>query len=73
MGRTSSFVKDSSSIVNELKVIKLDPEDKFVSFDFVSLYTCIPIKEAIDVISRVTDPHIAHLVEICLTSTLFSF
>ena len=43
VGRTNSFVKDSSSFVNELKDIKLDPEDRFVSFDVVSLYTCIPI------------------------------
>jgi len=73
VGRTDSFVKESSSFINELKGIILGPDDRFVSFYVVSLYTCIPIKEAIDVISRVTDPDTAHLVEICLTSTFFSF
>ena len=73
MGRTDSFVKDSTSFINEFKDIKLDPDDRFVSFDVVSLYTCIPIKEAIDVIARITDLDTAHLVEICLTSTFFSF
>ena len=31
------------------------------------------IREAVDVISQVTDLDTAHLVEICLTSTFFSF
>ena len=56
-----------------MKEINLDPDDRFLSFDVVSLYTCIPVKEAIDVISRIMAPDIAHLVEIYLTSTFFSF
>ena len=62
VGYTDSFVKDSSSFINELKGLKLERDDRFVSFDVVSLYTCIPIKESIDVISRVTDPDTSHLV-----------
>ena len=37
VGRTDSFVKDSTSFINELKDIKLDPRDILVSFDVVSL------------------------------------
>jgi len=44
-----------------------------ISFDIVSLYIIIPIKEAIDVINRITNPDTAKLVEICLTSTFLSF
>jgi len=73
VGLIESFVKDSSSFVKEIKGIKLDPGDMLVSFDVVSLYTYIPIKEAIDVINHLTDPDTACLVEICLTSTFFSF
>lgn len=72
-GLTESFVKESYSFVNELKGIKCDPEDIFDSFDVVSIYTCIPIKEAIEVINHLTDPDTAHLVEICLTSSSFCF
>jgi len=58
VGRMESFIKESASFINELKGIKLDPEDILLSFDVVSLYTCIPINEAM---------------EVCLTSTFFSF
>lgn len=73
VGRTDSFVKDSTSFVKELKDIRLEPGDLLVSFDVVSLYTCIPIQEAIDVINRITDNDTAKLVGLCLTSTFFSF
>ena len=66
-------MKDSASFINELKGIKLDPDDILVSFDVVSLYTRIPIKEALEVIYRLTNPDTMHLVEICLTSTFFCF
>ena len=73
VGHTKSFVKDSASFIDDLKRIKLEPEDILVSFDVVSLYTCIPINEAMAVINRLTDPDTAKLVELCLTSTFFSF
>lgn len=73
VGLTESFVKDSSSFVNELKGIMIDLDDILVIFDVVSLYTNIPINEAIDVINHIIGTHITKLVEICLTSTFFSF
>eukprot|EP00253_Pinus_taeda_P030797 PITA_30797 len=73
VGQTESFVKDSASFIDDLKRIKLEPEDILVSFDVVSLYTCIPINEAMEVINKLTDPDTAKLVELCLTSTFFSF
>jgi len=44
-----------------------------VSFDIISLYTNIHIYEAIEVINCITNPDTTKLVEICLTSTFFSF
>jgi len=44
-----------------------------VSFDVVSLFTKIPINEAVEVINEITDQETAKLVEICLKSTFFSF
>ena len=73
VGCTESFVKDSTSFVDDLKKVKLDPNDILVSFDVVSLYTCIPINEAMEVINSLIHPDIARLVELCLTSTFFRF
>lgn len=73
VGRTDSFVKDSGSFVKELKDVKSDPRDLLVSFDVVSLYTQIPIQEAIYVISQITDHDTTKLVGLCLTLTFFSF
>ena len=73
VGHTESFVKDSASFIEELKDIRLEPGDILVSFDVVSLFTCIPINEAMEVINRLTDLDTARLVEMCLTSTFFSF
>lgn len=73
VGRMESFVKESSSFVKELMDMKFEPGDNLVSFDVVSLYTSIPIKEALDVIFHLTDHDTNKLVEICLTSTFFYF
>lgn len=56
IGLTKSFIKDLSSFFNELMDMKFDLGDSLVSFDVVSLYTKIPIKEAIDVIFHLTHP-----------------
>jgi hypothetical protein len=44
-----------------------------LSFDVVSLYTMIPIDEAVKVIKNLTYPKTTSLVKICLRSTFFSF
>lgn len=66
-------MKDSASFIKELKDIKLNPEYILISVDLISLYTYIPINEALEVIYYLTDPDTTHLVEICFTSTFFSF
>jgi len=73
VGCTSSFVKDSTSFIHELKDLRLELDDLLVNFDVVSIFTKIPINEAINVIKRIIDDDIAKLVGLCLTSTFFSF
>lgn len=67
------YVKQAIFFVNMIKNIKLEKNDLLVSFDVVSLFTKIPINEAVEVINEITDQETAKLVEICLKSTFFSF
>lgn len=73
VGLSYSFVKDSSSFFDELNSLTFEPGDMLIIFDVVSLFTNISINESVEVIKRVTDLDTAKLVEICLTSTFFSF
>lgn len=66
VGNTDSFIKDSQDFVNLIKNERLNPNDMIVSFDVVSLFTNIPLDEAIQVIKYVTDPGTTKLAEICL-------
>jgi len=73
VGNIDSFIKDSKHFVDLIKDDKYEPKDMTVSFDVISLFTKIPLNEAIEVVKGVTDPLTAKLVEICLRSTFFSF
>ena len=73
VGNSDSFIKDSNAFVNLIQEERVEPKDKILSFDIVSLFTKIPLKEAIQVIKEVTDPHTARLATVCLRSTFFSF
>ena len=73
VGKTNSFVKDSTSWVKEICNEPLDTGDILVSFDVLSLYTKIPVDEAIATIKFLTNADIATLVEVCLKSTFFTF
>ena len=73
VGKTNSFVKDSTSWVQEICDQSLDTGDILISFDVVSLYTKILIDEVIATIRDLTNVDIAKLVEVCLKSTFFTF
>ena len=73
VGKTFSFIKYSSELVSKMKEWKMSDNDLLTSFDVVSLYTKIPINEAVEVIKKVSNPETTHLVEICLRSTYFCF
>ena len=86
IGRTDSFVNNSSHFVNIISQIHLEDNDLLVSFDIKSLFTRVPINDALIIIkdrllvdseleNRTTmSPHqICSLVELCLKSTFFSY
>jgi len=63
---TNSFIKDSHDFVNLIKNERIQRDDILVSFDVVSLFTNIPLYEAIQVIKEVTDMGTTKLAEIYL-------
>ena len=86
VGKTSSFVKNSTDFAKTIRQLRVDEKDMFVSFDVVSLFTKVPITEALTVVSHLlrkdstlndrtaipTDT-ICSLIELCLRSTFFQF
>jgi hypothetical protein len=55
VGHTESFIKDSNGFLKIIKKEKIKPKDILISFDIVSLFTKIPLDEAIQVVKEVTD------------------
>lgn len=85
-GNTSSYIKNSSHFVQTLDSISMCVSDLMVSFDVKSLFTRVPIPEALQIIetrllsddtledrTMMSPPTICHLVELCLSSTYFQF
>ena len=83
VGHTKSYIKH---FVEELKTWKLDQDDLLVSFDVKSLFTNVPINDAMVILRERLDndetlgertamtPHcICHLTRLCLQSTYFAF
>jgi retron-type reverse transcriptase len=73
VGRTDSYIKDSRDFMELIKEEKIESKDIIISFDVVSLFTKIPLNEAIQVINEVANPQTSRLAEVCLKSTFFSF
>jgi hypothetical protein len=73
VGHTDSFIKDSNDFINIIKNEKVGPQDTLISFDVVSLFTKIPLDEAIQIVKELTNPDTAKLAEVCLRSTFFSY
>ena len=85
-GTTDSYVKDSSAFVERISQTTILKSDVLVSFDVVSLFTRVPVDEALDVISKlllqdeklperttIPAPDLCRLIELCLKSTYFRF
>jgi hypothetical protein len=83
-GKSESFTKNSSHVVQLLKSANLRSPDTLVSFDVVSLFTNAPVDEALQVIRN--KPHngdtlakpsvlqveaIMELLKVCLRTTYF--
>ena len=57
VGHTSSFVKDSKDLMDKLKSIKLQDNEELVSFDVSTLFTSIPVNQALDIINQLIISH----------------
>ena len=85
-GGTETQVKNSTEFVQQIEEIEPQEGEVIVSFDVVSLFTKVPIQEAMQAIhsrltqdesledrTTITVPDICHLTEMCLRSTYFKF
>ena len=85
-GRSPSHVKNSADFVNQIRQVSFEGTDVLASFDVVSLFTRVPVDEALLVLSHrlqqddtltertsIPIPDLCNLVELCLKSTYFQF
>lgn len=85
-GNTESFVKNSTEFVNSIRNLQIDDDDCLASFDVVSLFTSVPINEALDIVAQrleeddtlmertpIPTKEIHMLAEVCLKSTYFQY
>ena len=86
VGKTRYHVKNAKHLADELKDLKLDDEDMFVSHDVVSLFTNTPIPQSIEIIKNrlqkdkslkkrtlLAPDDIVELLNFVLTTTYFVF
>ena len=85
-GQSSSYIRNSSHFVEKIQEVNLQESDRMVSFDVRSLFTKVPIQEALQVIEEklqddtslddrtmMSPSTICHLTELCMKSTYFKF
>lgn len=70
-----SYIKNAQHFLEIISKITLEPKDILVSFDVVSLFTQIPVLEAVDIIKQKCEvtPDILQLIKHCLTNTYFIY
>jgi hypothetical protein len=72
VGKSPRHMKNSMEFINT-KSLRAGPEDILVSFDVVSLFTMVPIVEALRLLSRNFDEDILRLFRHMLTSSFSRF
>ena len=86
VGNTIHSVKNSKELVDKLKGLVVPPGQKLVSYDVKTLFTSVPVDQALNVIERklrqdLTLPdrselnvdQLIQLLEYCLTTTYFVY
>ena len=71
IGRTDTYVKDSTHFIEQLKAIKLQTDDRLVSFDVVSLFTKVPVSDTLRLLEELFPCDIIALFRVCLTESYF--
>ena len=84
VGHSEHHIQNSADLVKKLSNITLLPEECLVSYDVTALFTSVPVKESLEIISRrlqddetlagrtsLNPEHIVKLLELCLTTTYF--
>ena len=85
-GKSTFSVQNTMDFVEQVKNIRLQPQECIISYDVKALFTSVPIKPAINIIKQLleddkelqqrtsmTAQHIICLLEFCLTNTSFIF
>ena len=85
-GRTTYSVQNTRDFVDQIKNIKLQPDECIISYDVKALFTSVPIEPAIKIIKQhlendqelqqrtsMSVQHIIMLLEFCLKNTHFVF
>ena len=85
-GKSPSHVRNSADFMQRIRQTSLAETDIMISFDVVSLFTNVPVDEALLVIAErlqqdttleertsIPIPNLCHLVELCLNSPYFQF
>ena len=84
--RTISFVKKSRHFAEMMREVKLSEDESMVSFDVKSLFTNVPVDEALEVVHKglmeddtlmertgLAPQQVTHLLQLCLRTTYFKF
>ena len=85
-GKTDSHVRNSKHFVEVMAGLRVEEDEMLVSFDVSSLFTNVPIDEAVQVIrdrlrgdetlvnrTTLSSDKVAELLEVCLKSTYFCY
>ncbi|XP_046407088.1 uncharacterized protein LOC124171582 [Ischnura elegans] len=74
-GRTPTYVRNSAHFIELIRELRVSDTDMLVSFDVESLFTNIPIEEAVKIIKSLVAEGLAEdipkMVEFCLTNSYF--
>ncbi len=86
VGRTEHHVKNIKDFVDKIKDIEVQQNEAITSYDVCALFTCIPPKDAVEVVkeylikdttlsdhTELTGDDICELLDLCLSSTYFIF
>ena len=73
IGQTSSYIKDSGHFISKISTLNLNPGDRLISFDVVSLFTKVLIKDTLTLIQQIFPEDIKTLFQHCLTTSYFQW